>query len=154
MNNIQPKSISYEGYIVTTDQYLMQTDRIHVWLSTKSHWAINIPFETVKTFVENSFCAGVFIDGVQIGFARFITDYSVFAYLADVYIEEEHRGKGLSKQLTELMMNEEWVKNLRRLFLATKDAHTLYTRYGFGPLFYPDRMMEIFKPDHYEKETE
>lgn len=129
----------------------MQVERIHRWLSTKSHWAINIPYDTVKTFVEHSFCAGVFRDGIQIGFARFITDYSVFAYLADVYIEEEHRGKGLSKQLVELMMNEDWVKKLRRLFLATKDAHTLYARYGFGQLHYPERMMEIFKIDLYAK---
>lgn len=153
MKQIEPQTISYNGYTITTEQKNMQVDRIHHWLSTKSHWAINIPYETVKTFVENSFCAGVFINDVQIGFARFITDYSVFAYLADVYIEEEHRGKGLSKQLTELMMNQEWVKNLRRLFLATKDAHTLYARYGFGPLFYPERMMEIFKPDHYDKKV-
>ena len=151
MNKYPPKTVQLKEYVITTDQQLMQVDRIHNWLSTRSHWAINIPFETVKTAVENSFCAGVFKDGVQIGFARFITDYSIFAYLADVYIEEAHRGRGLSKQLTQLMMEEERVKNLRRLFLATKDAHTLYQRYGFGPLRYPERMMEIFKVDLYDK---
>jgi GNAT superfamily N-acetyltransferase len=127
----------------------MQVDAIHRWLSTKSHWAINIPYQTVETAVENSFCSGVLKDGIQIGFARFITDYSIFAYLADVYVEQEHRGKGLSKQMMELMMNEDWIPDVRRFLLATKDAHELYRRYGFASLYYPDRMMEIFKVHQY-----
>ena len=151
MEKLEPKTIEFTSYIITTNQEMMQVDAIHKWLSTKSHWAINIPFETVQTAIENSFCAGVFKDDMQIGFARFVTDYSIFAYLADVYIEEEHRGKGLSKKLVDLMMNEDWVKNLRRLLLATMDAHSLYERYGFGLLHYPERMMEIFKPKHYDE---
>lgn len=151
MKNLEPKTINCTGYMITTDQSLMQVDRIHHWLSTKSHWATNIPFETVQTAVANSFCAGVFIDDMQIGFARFITDYSIFAYLADVYIEEEHRGIGLSKLMVELMMNDDWVKDLRRLLLATMDAHSLYEKYGFNGLLYPERMMEIFRLDMYEQ---
>lgn len=154
MKNIQPVNIEWSDYLITTDPDKMQVDRIHRWLSSRSHWAINIPLDTVKTMVENSFCTGVFTkENVQIGFARFITDYAVFAYLADVYIEEEYRGKGLSKKMMEVMMAEDWVKKIRRLFLATKDAHALYTKYGFAPLRYPERMMEVFKEDLYKETT-
>src|SRR5690606_23388256 len=132
---LEPKTVTHLGYSITTDQHAMQVPRIHEWLATKSHWAQNIPFQTVATAVENSFCAGVFTkDHIQIGFARLITDYSIFAYLADVYIEEAHRGKGLSKKLVAIIMDEEWVQSLRRLFLATLDAHSLYARYGFASL--------------------
>jgi len=150
--NLSPKNKEWNGYLITTDPRKMQVNAIHQWLATKSHWAINIPFDTVKGMVENSFCIGVFTkDNLQIGFARLITDYVVFAYLADVYIEKEHRGKGLSKMMMDMMMEEEWVQNLRRLFLATKDAHKLYEKYGFSKLRYPERMMEVFKEDAYAK---
>ncbi|HTN47156.1 MAG TPA: GNAT family N-acetyltransferase [Flavipsychrobacter sp.] len=152
MKSYLPETIFYEEYTITSDQSAMRVTDIHRWLSTRSHWAINIPYEVVATAVQNSFCVGVLKEGRQIGFARLITDYSIFAYLADVYVEQEHRGRGLSKKMMELMMGTPWVKNLRRILLATKDAHTLYEKYGFGTLYYPDRMMEIFKPAHYDME--
>lgn len=127
----------------------MQLPRIHHWLHHRSYWAKGIPLETVQTMIANSFCIGVFGDGVQIGFARFVTDYAVFAYLADVYIEEEHRGQGLSKQMMEVLMSQPWIKALRRLALGTMDAHGLYKQFGFEPLEHPERLMEITRPDIY-----
>ena len=129
----------------------MQVDRIHRWLSECSHWSKGIPFNTVEAMVSNSFCVGVFYYGQQIGFARLITDYTAIAYLADVYVEEDHRGRGLSKRMMEVIMSEPWVKNLRRLFLSTKDAHGLYAQYGFTPIRYPERMMEILHIDQYQQ---
>lgn len=141
-----------DGYIVQTGVEAMQPERIHWWLDERSHWGRGIPMQTVETMIRHSFCVGVFYDGLQIGFARFITDYAVFAYLADVYVEEEHRGKGLSKRMMETLMSQPWIKDMRRFLLATKDAHGLYAQYGFGPLHYPDRMMEIFYRDLYTEQ--
>lgn len=101
--------------------------------------------------IAHSACAGAFYKGEQIGFARFVTDYSVFAYLADVYVEEAHRGLGISKRMMEALMDMPWVPGLRRLLLATKDAHGLYAQYGFGPLRYSERMMEILRNDLYQQ---
>ena len=140
-------------YTISIEQSDMQPVYVHRWLNECSHWARGIPYDTVATMIEHSFCAGAFADGVQIGFARLITDYSIFAYLADVYVEEAHRGLGLSKQMMEALLGAPFVQNLRRLFLATKDAHSLYERYGFAPLRYPERMMEIFHEDLYSQQN-
>jgi GNAT superfamily N-acetyltransferase len=138
-----------EGYTIRTASAEMQVERIHHWLSQRSYWAKGIPFETVTTAVKHSFCIGTFHHDIQNGFARFITDYAVFAYLADVYVEEAHRGLGLSKAMMEVLMQEPWVKKLRRLLLATKDAHGLYAQFGFGPLEHPERMMGILQANPY-----
>jgi N-acetylglutamate synthase-like GNAT family acetyltransferase len=139
------------GYAILTGPKVMQVERIHRWLNECSHWSQGIPFSTVEAMVKNSFCVGVFYYGEQIGFARLITDYTAIAYLADVYIEEDHRGRDLSKRMMEAIMSEPWVKNLRRLFLSTKDAHSLYAQYGFTPIRYPERMMEILHIDQYKQ---
>jgi GNAT superfamily N-acetyltransferase len=137
---------SQGDYIITLDRSLMHVPDIHHWLSTESYWAKGIPFDVVQRAFDHSFVAGVIMNGRQIGFARLITDYAVFAYLADVYVENGHRGRGLSKSMIALMMEQPWVKSLRRIALATKDAHGLYEQYGFAPLQHPDRMMEILRP--------
>ncbi|WP_159799419.1 GNAT family N-acetyltransferase [Flavobacterium sp. MK4S-17] len=128
----------------------MDVQAVHKFLSEESYWAAQIPFEIVKNSLKNSFCVGIFYNDRQIGFARLVTDYTTFAYLADVYIEQEHRGRGLSKMLMDYIMEKEWVKNLRRFALATADAHSLYSRYGFVPLAKPERFMEINRPDIYK----
>jgi N-acetyltransferase len=87
-------TVLYGDYTIITNKALMQPERIHRWLSTKSYWATGIPLDVVKTSFDKSFCIAVMHNGIQVGYARFITDYVIFAYLADVYIEEEHRGKG------------------------------------------------------------
>ncbi len=146
---MQPVTISYNGYTITTDKQLMNINDVHHWLSTEAYWCKNIPFDVVKTAFDNSYCIGILKDGRQVGYARFITDYAVFAYLADVYVEEAHRGLGLSKKMMEVLMNLDWVKTLRRLTLATLDAHGLYEQFGFKQPALPERLMEITRPAIY-----
>lgn len=144
-----PITIEYKGYTVTTDKTKMQPVAIHKWLSEQSYWCKHIPFETVKTAFDNSYCIAVLNDGVQIGYARFVTDYARFAYLADVYVEEEHRGKGLSKKMMDTLMGLDWVSKLQKLMLGTLDAHGLYRQYGFKEIALPERFMEISRPHIY-----
>lgn len=133
----------HNGYTITTNRHLMQPERIHHWLSTRSYWLPGVPFSLVKTTFDSSFCIAVLKDGVQVGYARLVTDYAVFAYLADVYIEEEHRGQGLSKKMMAALLSLGWVQRLRKISLMTKDAQGLYAQFGFGPAASPERYMEL-----------
>lgn len=146
---MQAPTILYRSYTITTDKTKMHIDQIHKWLSEKSYWSQNIPIETVRKAFDHSFCIGVLSGEEQIGYARLVTDYATFAYLADVFVKEEHRGKGLSKKMMEALMDLDWVKQLRRIMLATLDAHELYAQYGFQPLSKPERIMEITRPGIY-----
>jgi GNAT superfamily N-acetyltransferase len=128
----------------------MDLAAIHNFLSKESYWAKGIPLETVKTSLKNSFCVGVFDDKIQVGFARFVTDYATFAYLADVYILKEYRGKGLSKMLMKYIMDLEWTKGLRRMLLATLDAHSLYKQFGFQSPGNPEWLMELKRNNVYQ----
>lgn len=130
---------------MSTDKFLLQPSAIHDYLCNKSYWASGRTMEAVLSSIEHSLCYGVYYESKQIGFARVITDYVTFAYLADVYILEEHRGKGLSKQLMETIIAHPRLQGLRRFVLATRDAHALYEKYGFRALSKPERWMEIFK---------
>lgn len=143
---MEPVNISYKGYHITTDKAQLQPKAIHAWLTQHAYWCKNISFDIVKKAFDNSYTIGVLIDGKQIAYGRFITDYSVFAHLADVYVEELHRGKGLSKKMMEILMEQDWVKNLRSITLGTLDAQELYRKYGFSEPQYPDRRMEIQRP--------
>lgn len=129
-------------YSIRTGYENMDIPAIHRYLSTESYWAAGIPPETVEQSLRHSFCAGVFRGNEQVGFARLVTDYATFAYLADVYILEAHRGKGLSKMLMQHLMDLEWVRKLRRMMLVTQDAHSLYSRFGFHTPEFPERVME------------
>jgi len=137
------------GYIISTDKNRLDVSYIHRYLSEESYWAQNIPIEIVHKSIEGSLCFGIFFYDKQVGFARVITDYATFGYLADVFIDKEHRGKGLSKELMRFIMNYESLKGLRRFMLATKDAHGLYTQFGFKPLKEPDRFLELKPFDKY-----
>lgn len=139
-------NLSFGKYVITTDKTKMQPERVHHWLSSSSYWLPGVPFETVQTTFSNSFCIAVLHEGVQVGYARLVTDYGIFAYLADVYIEEAHRGKGLGKKMMEALLSLDWVKRLKKLVLITKDAHGLYRQYGFENPLYPDRYMENNNP--------
>lgn len=138
------------NYNIKADFENMDIVAIHNFLSKESYWAKGIPLETVATSLKNSFCAGVFDGEVQIGFARLITDYATFAYLADVCILEEYRGKGLSKMLMKHIMDLEWTKGLRRILLATLDAHSLYQQFEFQPPQNPESLMEIKRNNIYQ----
>lgn len=150
---MQPITIEHDGYIITTDKSLLKPQQIHVWLSTEAYWSKDIPFSLVKQAFDHSFCIGILKGEKQIGYARLVTDYASFGYLADVYVIEEHRGKGLSKKMLSVIMELEWVKGLRRIMLATLDAHELYKQMGFVSTAFPERFMEINRPAIYEKTT-
>lgn len=150
---MQPVNITYQGYLFTTDKSKMQPERIHHWLSTESYWAKDIPTDIFHTSFDHSYTIGILKEGVQVGYARMVTDYATFAYLADVYVEDAHRGQSLAKKMIEILMAQEWTKKLRRLMLATLDAHGLYADFGFVQPAFPERYMEINRPVIYQKET-
>lgn len=135
---------------VTTDRTSMDLDMVHKFLAS-SYWAAGIPRYIFLRSVENSLCFGVFENDRQVGFARVITDYATYAYLADVFILESHRGKGLSKFLMECIVAHPQLQGLRRWTLATRDAHGLYEKFGFTPLDSTDRFMERHSPDVYKR---
>ena len=136
------KEFAKEGYLISSDPNKLQMDVIHKFL-TNSYWAKGISLETVIKSVKNSYCFGVYKDNTQIGFARLITDYSTFAFLADVFIIEQHRGKGLSKWLMKIIMDLPELQGLRTWMLKTKDAHGLYEQFGFAKPKFPGRVMEF-----------
>ena len=136
-------------FIISTDKSRLDIPFIHQYLS-RSYWAENIPVETVKKSIEGSICFGMYKDDQQIGFARVITDGAVFAYLADVFIDEAWRGHGLSKWLMKVIMEHDSVQGLRRFMLATRDAHGLYRQFGFTELTFTDRWMHRHQPDIYK----
>lgn len=135
---------------VTTDPSRLDIDFIHGYL-VRSYWSEGISREIVERGIANSLCFGVYEGDQQVGFARVITDYATFAYLADVFIIESHRGKGLSKFLMECIIKDSRLQGFRRWILGTRDAHGLYAQYGFKPLAKPERFMEIHNPDVYKK---
>jgi GNAT superfamily N-acetyltransferase len=106
------------------------------------YWAAGRTMEEVQRTIDASVCFGIYLDGKQIGFARVITDYVVFAYLMDVFISEEFRGNGYSSLLIEKMMNDPELQEVKIWRLATTDAHFLYEKFGFTPLAHPEKMME------------
>ena len=130
------------GFLFSTDKGKLQTHYIHHYLSEESYWAKNIPIQTVEKAIEGSLCFGIYDNQQQIGFARVITDNATFGYLADVFIDSDYRGRGLSKQLMEFIVEYPLIKTLRRFMLATKDAHGLYAQFGFNHLKEPARFME------------
>jgi len=142
--------ITRDNYSISTDKSKLDIIMIHDFLS-HSYWAENIPVETVQRSIEGSRCFAVFDGEKQIGFARMITDKATFAYLADVFIIEAYRGRGLSKWLMEVIMTYSELQGLRRILLATRDAHELYKQFGFSPLTHTDRWMQIHNPDIYKK---
>jgi N-acetylglutamate synthase-like GNAT family acetyltransferase len=138
------------GYSISTNLTDMDIDMIHDYLSN-SYWAKGIPKGVLEKAINNSLCFGVFSkSGEQIGFARIITDSATFAYLADVFILESHQGKGLSKWLMKNIISHPELQGLRRITLATKDAHGLYEKFGFKPLANPQIFMEVWKSNVYQ----
>ena len=138
-------------FLVSTDRTRLDLDVIHGFL-TKCYWAKGIPREVVARSIEHSLCFGVYDGGgVQVGFARVVSDFATVAYLGDVFILESHRGRGLSKWLMECIMRHPALQNLRRWILLTRDAHALYAQFGFTPVNSPERYMELHRADVYEK---
>lgn len=134
-----------EDYTISTERRRLDYDAIHRFISEESYWGRGRPAEVVRRSIENSLPFGVYRGGEMVGFARVVTDYATFAWLADVFILSEHRGRGLSKWLMEVMSAHPDLQGFRRWLLATKDAHELYRRFGFKELRRPERFME--RPD-------
>lgn len=126
---------------VSTDKNKLNVPFIQNFLKDV-YWAAGRTMEEVQRTIDSSFCFGIYLDDKQIGFCRVITDYVVFAYVMDVFITEEHRGKGYSSILIENMMNESELKEVKIWRLATSDAHFLYKKFGFNALATPEKMME------------
>jgi GNAT superfamily N-acetyltransferase len=131
----------------------MDAGVIHQYLSGKSYWASGIPKEIVIKSLANSLCFGIFYNGEQIGFARVVTDKATFAYLADVFVLQGHRGKGLSKWLLQVIHAHPELQTLRRWLLGTRDAHTLYEQFGWQRFneSAASRFMQKHNPDVYKK---
>ena len=139
-----------EFFEISTDKLRLQVDRIHKFLSADSYWSQAIPLTVVENAIANSLCFGLFNhEQEQVGFARVVTDSATFAWLCDVYVEESTRGQGLSKWLIECVMRHPDLQGLRRICLATKDAHSLYEKYGFEVTKSPANWMEIKDDDIY-----
>jgi len=141
-----------DGYLVSTNPARLDLDVIHGFL-TNCYWAKGIPREIVHRSIEHSLCFGIYDSrGVQVGFARVISDFSTVAYLGDVFVLESHRGRGLSKWMMECVMQHPALQGLRRWILLTRDAHGLYERFGFTPVKSQERYMELLNPMVYESE--
>lgn len=129
---------------IDTDKQKLNLEFIHSFIS-KSYWAEDRTFETMKILVENSLNFGIYINDNQIGYARIVTDYAQFAYLMDLFISKEFQGKGYSKILMNFILNYEDLQQVKVWRLATQDAHFLYDKFGFKPLKNPEKMMELIK---------
>ena len=138
-----------DRFYISTEKEKMDIDIIHSFLN-RSYWAEGISKEIVGRSIEGALCFGVFENDKQVGFARMITDRATFAYLADVFIIDEYRGLGLSKWLMVVIMSYPDLQGLRRMMLATRDAHKLYKKFGFTQLNNVDRWMHIHYPDVYK----
>ena len=126
---------------VSTDKSKLNVPFIQNFLKD-IYWASGRTLEEVQTTIHASVCFGIYSDETQIGFARVITDYVVFAYVMDVFIDEKFRGKGYSSILIEAMLNEPQLQQVKIWRLATSDAHYLYEKFGFKLLAHPEKMME------------
>ncbi len=140
--------VTLQHYEITTDRSRFDLEAIHAFL-TRAYWSPGIPRAVVERAVANSLCFGLLLGTEQVGLARVVTDRATFAYLADVYVLEEHRGKGLARRLMEAVVSHPDLQGLRRMLLATRDAHGLYAKYGFKPLAAPERLMVRDDPDVY-----
>lgn len=130
---------------ISTDRQRLDREMIHDFLSRESYWAQGRSLEVVNRGIENSLNFGIYRGPQQIGFARVVTDYATFAWLADVFVLGEYRGQSLGKWLIEVIVAHPRLQGFRRWALATKDAHELYRNFGFNELVRPERWME--RPD-------
>lgn len=138
-----PYELHHGDYLISDDPARLDLDVIHGYLSGASYWAQGIPRDYVERSVQNSLCLGVYTAaGAQVGLARVVTDYATFGWLCDVFVLDAHRGHSLGKALVRAVLAHPRLQTLRRIALATQDAHGLYAQFGFTPLAAPERQME------------
>jgi GNAT superfamily N-acetyltransferase len=137
------------GLTLSTDRAHLDVDAIHDFLAHSSYWAQGRPRELVVRTIENSLCFGIYDGARQAGFARVVSDFGTFAWVCDVFVIEDYRGRGLGKWLMECIVAHPDLQGLRRMLLATRDAQGLYRQYGFSPLDAPERFMHRFNPNPY-----
>jgi GNAT superfamily N-acetyltransferase len=147
---MKPYEINEGGLLISDDKARLDRPFIHRFLSQHSYWATDVPMEVVDRSIEHSLCFGLYKAGRQIGFARAVTDFATFAWLADVFIAEEERGSGYGKKLVAGILAHPGLQGLRRMMLGTRDAHTLYGQFGFTALKYPERFMEMTPETRYK----
>lgn len=142
-----------KGFSISTDKSKLQRERVHRFLSKEAYWCTEIPMDVVNAAIDHSLCFGLYseADGAQIGFARVVTDYATFAWICDVYVENEFRDRGLATWLIESVMKHSALQGLRRICLTTKDAHGLYSKHGFEVTKTPASWMEIKDPEIYKR---
>ena len=139
-----------DNYLISTHRARLDLNAIHGFLAS-CYCAKGIPREVVARSIEHSLCFGIYEGGgAQVGFARVVSDFATVAYLGDVFVLESHRGRGLSKWLMQCVMEHPALQNLRRWILLTRDAHALYSKFGFTPVKAPERYMELHQPNVYE----
>ncbi|UVO51067.1 GNAT family N-acetyltransferase [Sphingomonas sp. SUN019] len=131
---------------LSDDKARLQVDRVHAWLAS-SYWSPGIARELVERAIAGSHCLGAYQDGVQVGYARAITDHATFAWIADVWVEETARGQGLGRRMVRWFLNHPDFIGMRRVALVTADAHGVYEALGFHALLRPERFMERLAPD-------
>ena len=139
----------FDGYLLSTAKSQLDVDVIHHFLSEESYWAKGVPRELVEKSIAHSLCFGIYHSENMVGFARMITDHATSAYLADVFILPGHRGKGLSKWMVQCILEHPDLQGLRRMLLATRDAHGLYAQFGFTALDAPEVFMQLHRPGVY-----
>ena len=140
-------------YVISDDPARINVTAVHAYLQ-RAYWSKGIPFEIVERAVRASLCIGAYAPGgAQVGFCRFVSDYSIFCYVADVYVLEEHRGRGLSKAMMRAALGHPRLQGLRRWSLVTHDAQGLYEQFGFRLVAHPQRHMERLDPQIYLKDT-
>jgi GNAT superfamily N-acetyltransferase len=135
-------------YVVTDEPGVIHRDRLHEWLASSYWWSGGLHRSVLDAALEHSLClSALTVAGEFVGFGRMVTDRATFAYWADVYVDEGHRGRGLGKALTAQALEHPALATCRRILLATRDAHEVYARQGFGPLADPSVFMEISRPN-------
>src|SRR5690349_22579102 len=149
--SIEEMTTYRDDFCISNDKAKLDINTIHEFLSTKAYWSLNIPKEKVQTAIQNALCFGVYHNEKQIGFARVVSDFSAIAYLGDVFILEEYRGKGLSKWLVETIMKHPNLQGLRRWILLTADAHELYRKFGWTDIEDPTKWMNVHDKDVYKR---
>ncbi|PRP72652.1 GNAT family N-acetyltransferase [Chromobacterium amazonense] len=137
---------------IDCDPRRLDRERIYRYLSQQSYWARGLPRDIFERSLAHSLCFGAYDEaGSQVGFGRVVTDRATFAYLADILVLDGWRGQGIGKQIVAAMLAHPELQNLRRMMLATADAHGLYAQYGFTPLSRPERLMERLEQEVYQR---